>query len=1203
MDPYLMATVSNFIGRCTFIEIVAGVKDFNDVLTSDDLLSALSTNNTAFQSQIYTSDNPAGEWKTCKDVYQYIATELPSHVTNQVAPYFAKRVMGLTSINNLLTTEILQKLGVAGQYFLNTSLTGQKMLEQAVLSNAFWKGADLFSLEYGDPAGYAASVAEKRAVSNWAVSAELAKEFIPLIQQVLQGLILGLFPVVFIISLFPGRMKVIQVYLTLLLWLTLWVPAEAIVNLIACEWADDLLKPAIGGNYSIMYLTAMSRYTAGAVSLAGNLMWSVPLVVYAMIKGSEMAVVSLAGRAGAVLQGAAASTSSEVATEGGLQSLARQGLESEARTMKESMSSSNTLRPTAAQWDELARSWGVAHEDAVKAYYQYAHGADEVFHSASNRMAESMASGAVGDAGTRETVGTVKAQRDIANQMAFEKIRERLGFHTAGEFQEFMTSTGLMQDFGNKVALQRAYEHAKAEGFKGNLADFQASISEAQYTKAYEDSDYARLIADRDYGGDLGAFYRSQIAYHQEMIQGILDKAKEHGLNPADMGRLEGHIKALSQIGRARGIEAEGERTFIQAEAGKVLNEGAKFAVFSMAAQKLGFKGKDAYEKLFSYLKAHQGKLSMVLNEDEAKHLSRILGKELHAGSYELSIDDKGNVVYAEGKTGTKIWEGSSVVEENKVASTSLSKAQAQRIAQAFDNALKAGDKSALAVVSALRKRGIDVFDENGNFDKDKYAQWLEGQNVQATFGRDALGREVITSLRGDKGILFMSESGISIKDVNLDQEVDKKTLESTSLSRQQAQRVAEAFDNALKSGDRSAVAVVNSLRKRGIDVFDEGGRFDKDKYAEWLTGQNVRVSFGTDKQGNQVITSMVGDDGIIFRSKSGITKESLDFDRFTGVVTDPKTGKPTFVDGYLHPVQMRATDYVNKFVDAYKKLDEAGIAGRFRNVGAVGEISTNKAYYSPEELRRLESDYEAYRKGIDKQLSLNDYVNYLQSGQQTILLDEKALETLSKKIPEFKDFTPGKFITVSKADDGSITFTQDDKSVTITKSQAVTIGDDVFISGRSSNVFHKEYTKDYPGYVGKEKAIVQEAGKYEMDQFGQASYDPYNITRSVINNYVRDTGFNYRNWKTSVITGIMRNLGASDELTYAATRFSIDATNTVEVIGTAVFGRNFMRGGLVEAGKVISRLPFSKNVGRVVPYEASAFHRPPEGPSPIIIP
>jgi hypothetical protein len=392
-------------------------------------------------------------------------------------------------------------------------------------------------------------------------------------------------------------------------------------------------------------------------------------------------------------------------------------------------------------------------------------------------------------------------------------------------------------------------------------------------------------------------------------------------------------------------------------------------------------------------------------------------------------------------------------------------------------------------------------------------------------------------------------------------------------------------------------------LRRRGVDVFDEAGNFDKEKYAKWLEGQNVRVSFGTDKQGNQVITSMVGDDGIIFRSKSGITKESLDFDRFTGVVTDPKTGKPTFVDGYLHPVQMRATDYVNRFVDAYKKLDEAGIAGRFRNVGIINEISTNKAYYSPEELHRLQTDYEAYRKGIDKQLSLNDYISYLQSGQQTILLDEKALETLSQKIPEFKDFTPGKFITVSKADDGSITFTQDDKSVTITKSQAVTIGDDVFISGRSSNVFHKEYTKDYLGYIGKEKAIVQEAGKYEMDQFGQASYDPYNITRSVINNYVRDTGFNYRNWGTSVMTGIMRTGGVNDKDVYFYTRLGIDVKNTAEFIGTAVFGRNFMRGGLVEAGKVISRLPFSKNVGRVVPYGASASRRPPEGPSPIIIP
>ena len=62
MDPYLMATVSSFIAKCTLVEVVAGVKDFNDILTSNDLLSALATTNTAFQSKIYTPSTPSGEW-------------------------------------------------------------------------------------------------------------------------------------------------------------------------------------------------------------------------------------------------------------------------------------------------------------------------------------------------------------------------------------------------------------------------------------------------------------------------------------------------------------------------------------------------------------------------------------------------------------------------------------------------------------------------------------------------------------------------------------------------------------------------------------------------------------------------------------------------------------------------------------------------------------------------------------------------------------------------------------------------------------------------------------------------------------------------------------------------------------------------------------------------------------------------------------
>jgi conjugal transfer mating pair stabilization protein TraG len=202
MDPYLSATIASFLAECTFNEIVAGVKDYNDILTSDDMLSALSTQDTALYSKIYSEAHPGGESKTCKDVYDYIRTALPQHVVNTVSPYFAKKMTGLTGMDSALTSMVLQKLGYAGQYFMNVSLSGQKMLEQAVLFNMFPAALDIYAVEYGNmPGDYASTMASKRAVANWATSAELAKKYIPTIRQILEALVYGLFPLMFLMML------------------------------------------------------------------------------------------------------------------------------------------------------------------------------------------------------------------------------------------------------------------------------------------------------------------------------------------------------------------------------------------------------------------------------------------------------------------------------------------------------------------------------------------------------------------------------------------------------------------------------------------------------------------------------------------------------------------------------------------------------------------------------------------------------------------------------------------------------------------------------------------------------------------------------------------------------------------------------------------------------------------------------------------
>jgi uncharacterized protein YejL (UPF0352 family) len=802
-------------------------------------------------------------------------------------------------------------------------------------------------------------------------------------------------------------------------------------------------------------------------------------------------------------------------------------------------------------------------------------GSTTTMHSSINRAGESRALGAVGDVGTREAVGTIKGQWDIGSWEAVKKFADATG-QSVEEASSYMRSVGLSQEYGTKQAFEHAYETAKEHGFSGSESDFQAFMSEFNYVKAFEDAGWSQRLANQYFNGDVAKMYESVIGFERNRTMGAIQEALKQGWDPNKLSTLVGGLESLSNIGRVTGVYGDSsERDFILAERARTLqNIGKAMFDLKLAEMLPDLRGKSSGETLLNFYQKGPGKVSMTLNEQEAKAFSKALGRDIKPGLYAFGYDGMtGKIFFADGKTGTKIWEGSSVVEENKVASTSLSRQQAQRIAQAFDNALKSGDKSALAVVSALRKRGIDVFDENGKFDKDKYAQWLEGQNVQATFGRDALGREVITSLRGDKGILFMSESGISTKDVNLDQEVDKKTLESTSLSKAQAQKIAEAFDNALRAGDRSAVAVVNSLRKRGIDVFDEGGRFDKDKYAEWLTGQNVRVSFGTDKQGNQVITSMVGDDGIIFRSEAGISTKAVNLEEtvqgkhHVGEYVDPVTKEKLVGDFWSEEIKMSVPQYLaKKLADKLHILESKGLLN-LQNVGTT--VSTMKLSYSQGELERLQK--------------LPQMLNLLRGGSSdkaTINLSEEDIRTLSKVDSKISEFSPGQAEVLITAD--GVKLSQGDHESFISVNKLVSVGE-IPLAGKLTNLVEKKVASTFDG----EKAVDQSLGKYEVGFSGDVSFDSYNRSRIVKDNVEWNKGVDRRNVGTEAAREVAKFFGASEE-------GSLKFANKVAIVGYGLDKLGITPMIPRKTAQVLGRLFENRNAGRVL--EASVSHpKPPE--------
>ena len=364
LDPYLRRTVNEYIANCFFSDVLMGNKDLNQVIYSNDLLSELSTSLTAFTSKIYDSAHPSGMSDTCVNVYNYIQSALSTHISSRVAPLFASKVMGLSSINNLLAAQVLNRLGVSGNYLLNLSLNGQQILTQAVLMNAMSDGMRIFAARYGtdsDALGYALAMASQQTRTSWSVSSELAKKYIPVIRQVIEALVYGTFPLLFLIMMTPLGGAAFRTYITLLLWLLLWSPLFSILNLIVMVRAVSVLSP-YAGTYSLAASSGILSSTADMIALAGSLSWLVPILALAIASRSQYAMVHLIGGVAGAVQGAAGQMASHVSTPGGVTAL-----QSQAQTIQrnEAFRSSMGLNP--AKVLQAEANWNSA--PAAAAYF------------------------------------------------------------------------------------------------------------------------------------------------------------------------------------------------------------------------------------------------------------------------------------------------------------------------------------------------------------------------------------------------------------------------------------------------------------------------------------------------------------------------------------------------------------------------------------------------------------------------------------------------------------------------------------------------------------------------------------------------------------------------------------------------------------------------------------------------------------------
>lgn len=311
-EPNLRRSFVDFIRNCTFYDILDGSVSEKKLLESSNLLNDLATDSTRY-AQIYVS-NSCGEVEglpdlmLCRDAYpriqNCISTYYPQWLTTLEDSLFGTTTGTLEGIVEVAYSDLSQLSFSAKDIVIQNALIN--VFGDAFKAQAAATGADATLL------AIAVSEAEAQQKSAFVVMGEMAKKTLPVIRGLLQGMMYGIFPIVLFLMMTPLINRIFPAYLTILLWLELWNPIYAIVNLFANLSMERLLPGVVGGQLSIITNPALAHETQTAVAVAGLATLVVPFISYFIVSQSSQAIVGalqqLLGPATGIAQGAGTST-------------------------------------------------------------------------------------------------------------------------------------------------------------------------------------------------------------------------------------------------------------------------------------------------------------------------------------------------------------------------------------------------------------------------------------------------------------------------------------------------------------------------------------------------------------------------------------------------------------------------------------------------------------------------------------------------------------------------------------------------------------------------------------------------------------------------------------------------------------------------------------------------------------------------------
>ena len=204
---------------------------------------------------------------------------------------------------------------------LGMSRSLEQSLKHSVMLTALPRGMASIAAQAGAPldlaAKYSASQVNLTSEINYRTLARLAEHSLPKIRNCVEFIVIAAFPLMLLLMVAAGSAAgaVFRSFFVLLIWFQLWAPLLSVANyLMMSVDANPMNRIAAEFGGSTLLAAGIIR-EAGATSqaIAGSIMLLIPVIAFALAKGSDMAFVSMATGLMAPAQGASSGASAQTA--------------------------------------------------------------------------------------------------------------------------------------------------------------------------------------------------------------------------------------------------------------------------------------------------------------------------------------------------------------------------------------------------------------------------------------------------------------------------------------------------------------------------------------------------------------------------------------------------------------------------------------------------------------------------------------------------------------------------------------------------------------------------------------------------------------------------------------------------------------------------------------------------------------------------